>query len=221
VTGSDASVTVANNLTVSGDITVAGTLVGTVSQATVADTVKSVDANGVDLEHFVTFVNSSDSSTTANALRTDGGISYNPSTNVLSTIASQANYADLAERYEADQPMEAGDVVKIGGDKEITKTTEALDTQVFGVISTSPAYRMNADAGVDATHPYVSLAGRVPCKVIGAVRKGDRLVSSDQPGVAQVVNTLDDTSVYAVIGRSLESNADTQIKSIEIVVGRN
>jgi hypothetical protein len=80
---------------------------------------------------------------------------------------------------------------------------------------------MNADAGTDQTHPYVALAGRVPCKVKGAVNKGDRLISSDQPGVAQVVNTLDDTSVYAVIGRSLESNADAQIKSVEIVVGRN
>ena len=221
VTGSDASVTVANDLTVSGDIVVAGTLVGTVSQATVADTVKSIDANGVDLEHFVTFVNSSDSSSTANALRTDGGLSYNPSTNVLSTTASAAQYSDLAERYEADQPMQPGDVVKIGGDKEITKTTQQGDEQVFGVISTAPAYRMNADAGTHETHPYVALSGRVPCKVKGAVRKGDRLISSAEPGVAEAINTLEDTTIYAVIGRSLETNTDEMVKYVEIAVGRN
>jgi hypothetical protein len=139
----------------------------------------------------------------------------------LHATATSAQYSDLAERYEADQPMEPGDVVKIGGDKEITKTSELADTQVFGVVSTAPAYRMNADAGTDQTHPYVALSGRVPCKVKGAVNKGDRLISSDEPGVAQAINTLEDTSHYAVIGRSLESNAEQEIKYIEIVVGRN
>ena len=80
---------------------------------------------------------------------------------------------------------------------------------------------MNKDAGTDQTHPNVALSGRVPCKVKGAVNKGDRLIASDQPGVAQAVNTLDDTSIYAVIGRSLESSTEEQIKYIEIVVGRN
>ena len=160
-------------------------------------------------------------STTANGLRTDGGISYNPSTNVLSTTASTAQYADLAERYEADEIMQPGDVVKIGGNKEITKTTVQGDQEVFGVISSTPAYSMNKDAGTDETHPNVALSGRVPCKVKGAVNKGDRLISSDEPGVAQAVNTLDDTSIYAVIGRSLESNTEEQIKYVEIVVGRN
>ncbi len=139
----------------------------------------------------------------------------------LHATATSAQYSDLAERYESDQPMESGDVVKIGGDKEITKTTSQADEQVFGVISTQPAYRMNADAGEDSTHPYVALSGRVPCKVKGAVNKGDRLISSDEPGIAQAINTLTDTSIYAIVGRSLESNTQEQIKYIEIVVGRN
>ena len=104
---------------------------------------------------------------------------------------------------------------------EITKTTSQADAQVFGVISTQPAYRMNADAGEDSTHPYVALSGRVPCKVKGPVNKGDRLISSDEPGIAQAINTLTDTSIYAIVGRSLESNTQEQIKYIEIVVGRN
>ena len=209
IRASDASVVIPNPI------------IGTVNQATVADTVKTVDADGDNASYFVTFVNSQDSSTTANALKVDGGLSYNPSTNILSTTASAAQYSDLAERYEADQPMEPGDVVKIGGNKEITKTTQQGDDQVFGVISTAPAYSMNADAGTDQTHPYVALSGRVPCKVKGAVRKGDRLISSDEPGVAQAINNLKDTSIYAIIGRSLQTNLNEAVKYIEIAVGRN
>ena len=37
-----------------------------------------------------------------------------------------------------------------------------------------PGFEMNAGAGTDATHPSVALAGRVPCKVIGKVVKGQR-----------------------------------------------
>ena len=209
IRASDASVVIPNPI------------IGTVNQATVADTVKTVDADGDNATYFLTLVNSQDSSTTANALKVDGGLSYNPSTNILSTTASAAQYSDLAERYEADQPMEPGDVVKIGGDKEITKTTQQGDQEVFGVISTAPAYSMNADAGTDQTHPYVALSGRVPCKVKGAVRKGDRLISSSEPGVAQAVNTPEETTIYAIIGRSLETNTDETIKYVEIAVGRN
>lgn len=209
IRASDASVVIPN------------TIIGTVNQATVADTVKTVDADGDNASYFLTFVNSQDSSTTANSLKVDGGLSYNPSTNILATTASAAQYSDLAERYEADEPMQPGTVVKIGGTKEITKTTTQGDEQVFGVISTAPAYRMNDLAGEDSTHPHVALSGRVPCRVKGAVRKGDRLISSDEPGIAQAINTLEDTTIYAVIGRALETNLETTVKYIEIVVGRN
>ena len=209
IRASDASVVIPN------------TIIGTVNQATVADTVKTVDADGDNASYFLTFVNSQDSSTTANSLKVDGGLSYNPSTNILATTASAAQYSDLAERYEADEPMQPGTVVKIGGTKEITKTTTQGDEQAFGVISTAPAYRMNDLAGEDSTHPHVALSGRVPCRVKGAVRKGDRLISSDEPGIAQAINTLEDTTIYAVIGRALETNLETTVKYIEIVVGRN
>ena len=199
-------------------LVVPSTIQGTISQA---ETVSTVDADGDNASYFLTFVNSQDSSTTANALKVDGGLSYNPSTNILATTASAAQYSDLAERYEADEPMQPGTVVKIGGNKEITKTTTQGDEQVFGVISTAPAYRMNDLAGEDSTHPHVALSGRVPCRVKGAVRKGDRLISSDEPGIAQAINTLEDTTIYAVIGRALETNLENAVKYIEIVVGRN
>ena len=139
-------------------------------------------------------------------------------------IATSAEYADLAERYEADAEYEAGTVVKIGGEKEITQTTDELDHDVFGIISTSPGFEMNAGAGTDATHPFVALAGRVPCKVIGKVTKGDRLISSDTPGHAKAWNP-GPTPGYAlglewsIIGRALESKDTEEAGTIEAVVG--
>ena len=103
--------------------------------------------------------------------------------------ATAAQYSDLAERYAADAKYAPGTVVKIGGDKEITQTTENGEDHVFGIVSTAPGFEMNSAAGPDATHPYIALAGRVPCKVIGEISKGDRLVSSEVPGHARVENS--------------------------------
>ena len=91
-----------------------------------------------------------------------------------------------------------------GGDKEITVANIEATTKVAGVISTAPAYMMNSEAGNDATHPYVALAGRVPCKVEGPIAKGDLLVASDVPGYAK-------SSAFvggAVIGKALENHND-------------
>lgn len=76
---------------------------------------------------------------------------------------------------------------------------------------------MNAGAGSDATHPFVALAGRVPCKVIGPVNKGDRLVSSTTPGHAQAEKKGD--TIRSIIGRSLESKDSDEAGTVEVVVG--
>jgi len=132
--------------------------------------------------------------------------------------ATQAQYADVAERYAADAVMEAGDVVTIGGEAEITKTTKDSDSFVFGVISDKPALQMNSKAGSDETHPYVALLGRTPCKVIGRCSKGDRLVSSSTPGVARAADGGEDP--HAIIGRALASKQYDEVGLVEIVIGR-
>ncbi len=114
----------------------------------------------------------------------------------------QAAYADLAERFESDQPYEQGTVVELGGEKEITAVVDELSESVFGVISTGAAYLMNARAGSDETHPAVAVNGRVPVNVIGRVRKGDRLVSAGN-GYARSAKRQELTA-FNVIGRSLE-----------------
>jgi hypothetical protein len=132
----------------------------------------------------------------------------------FSGVATEAQYADLAEIYSADAEYEPGTVVKIGGDAEITQTTEHADVDVFGVISTAPAYLMNKDAeGLP-----VALQGRVPVKVIGKIRKGERLVSSDVPGVAWALGD-DAYNSRAIIGRALQSKEDGDAGVIEAVIG--
>ena len=108
--------------------------------------------------------------------------------------ATQAQYADLAERFESDQPYEVGTVVALGGEKEITASAEAANNNVFGVISGKAAYLMNAGAGTDETHPAVAMQGRVPVKVEGECRRGDRLISAGN-GIARAANEGDSNSV--------------------------
>jgi len=117
----------------------------------------------------------------------------------------QSTFADLAERYAADAVYEPGTVLVIGGDKEVTTTATYADTRVAGIVSKNPAYRMNSGAGTDESHPYIALKGRVPCKVIGPVKKGDLLVTSVHPGYA-----CTGQSVFggAVIGKALEDKSE-------------
>ena len=132
--------------------------------------------------------------------------------------ATSAEYADVAERFAADCCLEPGDVVVLGGECEITKSTIAKDRTVVGVISGHPAFEMNAGAGDNLSHPFVALSGRVDVRVIGLVSKGDRLVTSDVPGVARVTDA-EYSNWETVIGRSLV-NKDTEEEGlIEIIVG--
>ena len=148
------------------------------------------------------------------------GINMNTTTDYkFRGTATSAEYADLAERYASDQPYEAGTVVRLGGTHEITQTLQAGDTDVFGIVSTAPGFEMNSAAGTDATHPFVALAGRVPCKVIGLVAKGQRLVSSNTPGHAMVAPDGTGANWQEIIGRALESKNTEEAGIIEVVVG--
>jgi hypothetical protein len=131
----------------------------------------------------------------------------------------QAQYADLAERFETDRPYDPGTVVALGGVKEITAAADELSEEVFGVISTRAAYLMNGSAGSDETHPPVAVNGRVPVRVIGQVRKGDRLVAAGN-GLARS-GARNEISPFNVIGRSLEDKLDTGEGTIEAIVKLN
>jgi hypothetical protein len=136
--------------------------------------------------------------------------------NQVFATATTALYADVAERFAADEVLEPGTVVELGGVKEITRSTQDLSDNVFGVISTRPAYTMNGGAGENDTHPPVAMTGRVPVKCVGTVRKGDRLVSAGD-GVARAAGPGEATA-FNVIGRSLENKTTMDIGAIEAIV---
>ena len=138
---------------------------------------------------------------------------------VFSGKATTAQYADLAEMYCADANYPPGTVVEFGGTSEITITTASHSTQVAGIISTNPAYLMNSILACEVNALEVALVGRVPCSVVGTIRKGDRLVSSKIPGVAQAVTT-DLYQPGCIIGKALEEYNSTDPGVIEVAVGR-
>lgn len=127
-----------------------------------------------------------------------------------------ATYADLAERFEADSYYDAGTVVEIGGDKEVTAVQYELSEDVFGVISDTAAYLMNGAAGNDVTHPPVAVSGRVQVKVNGAVKKGQRLVSAGK-GIARAAKPGEATA-FNTIGRSLVDKTDNGVGTVLAMV---
>lgn len=136
--------------------------------------------------------------------------------NTVFATATTALYADVAERFAADEIMAPGTVVELGGVAEITKSTQDLSESVFGVISTRAAYLMNSGAGSDETHPPVAMTGRVPVRVRGAVKKGDRLVSAGD-GLARSANPGEATP-FNTIGRALVDKTSTDIGMVEAIV---
>lgn len=130
-----------------------------------------------------------------------------------------AQYADLAERFESDRPYNAGTVVALGGSAEITAVVDDLSEDVFGVISTRAAYLMNDGAGSNETHPPVAVSGRVPVRVIGKIKKGDRLVSAGN-GLARSASK-NELTPWNVIGRSLQDKYDNSEGTVEAIVKLN
>ena len=158
---------VTGNLTGNADSATTATSATSATTATTATNVTSTANNSTNETVYVTFV---DGQTGSQGIETDTGLTYNPSTNTLTTTvfsgtASSAEYADVAERFQADAIYTPGTVVALGGAEEITRVNEELSDQVFGVISYKPAYMMNAGLRTETSAP-VAVAGRVPVRVL-------------------------------------------------------
>ena len=126
----------------------------------------------------------------------------------------QATYADLAENYAADATYEPGTVLAFGGEQEVTLANAFDSTKVAGVVTTNPAYSMNAALEAEYV-AEIALQGRVPCKVIGPIEKGDLMVSASN-GHATANN---DARAGTIIGKALE-NFSGDFGVIEVAVGR-
>lgn len=169
--------------------------------------------------NFTDIIVSGDILPTANATSDIGSLT-NQFGDIYGT-AYRARYADLAERYAADKVYDYGTVMVFGGEKEITASTQLHQTRIAGVISENPALCMNETAGDNLTHPYIALQGRVPCKVIGSVKKGDTLVASDVAGHAIAwTDTENDPRMTAYIGIAIEDKSSLEAGFVEVKVGK-
>jgi hypothetical protein len=207
----------------SGTVTAnAATLTGTVLNATVVTTsITSTGAlnSGSITSGFGTIDIGTDAITCGGIVNANanGVGNIGSSTTYFNTVfakATSAQYADLAEKYTADAEYAPGTVVVFGGSAEVTVDAVDGDRRVAGVVSTNPSYIMNA--GCEGTNvATVALTGRVPCFVVGPVRKGDLMVAA---GLGRA-RAEADPRVGTVIGKALEDH-DGAEGTIEVVVGR-
>jgi hypothetical protein len=142
----------------------------------------------------------------------------NLNANYFQGVATSALFADLAEKYLPDQEYEVGTVVSVGGDAEVTACS--LFDRAFGAVSANPAFKMNEGlvGGV-----YIALKGRVPVKVVGTVKKGDKLIAADNgcAGVASALlknQTLKASSFPDTFAIALESSDDEGVKLVEAII---
>ena len=142
-------------------------------------------------------VDATSANTASKVVARDG--SGNFSAGVITATATAARYADLAEKYSTDSELDAGTVVQFGGDAEVHACNIEGTHAVAGVISTDPAYLMNAEGEGQA----VALTGRVPCKVSGPVATGDLLVASSLDGHAKSDNNA---RAGTIVGKAIGSN---------------
>ena len=105
--------------------------------------------------------------------------------------ATASQYADLAEKYLADDVYEVGTVMVIGGKAEVTKCS--YGNRAIGVVSENPGFMMNKDLEGGT---YVALKGRVPVKIFGEVKKGQYLVAG--PSGQAVMSIVNNADVFAV-----------------------
>ena len=212
-----AGLTSVTSTTFVGGLTGAATTAGTVTTAAQGNITSVGTLTALTVSGAIT-VNSSNAVTAIVNGGTTGVGNIGASGAAFNTVfakATTAQYADLAENYEADAEYAPGTVLEFGGDKEVTLALESGSTRVAGVVSTNPAYLMNSELAAEHV-VAIALQGRVPCRVVGAVAKGDMMVSAGN-GAARADNAA---RAGTVIGKSLENFSGAE-GTIEVVVGRN
>jgi len=208
-TATVSSLTANNNITLGGSIIDTGALsIQTGSNGNI-----SLEPNGTGVIVVTKDIRNGQANATGN---------IGSSTSYFNTVfakATSAQYADLAERYQADFEYEPGTVLVFGGEYEVTQSTKDHDTAIAGVVSTNPAYIMNATLQTPNS-VSVALSGRVPCRVLGPVDKGTVLVSGHIAGTAQAIDHSK-AMLGSVVGKAMQAIADNSVQLIEISVGRN
>ena len=137
--------------------------------------------------------------------------------NIVHATSTSAQYADLAERYAADMQLSVGEVVMLGGAEEVTRCDTDACNSVFGVVSQSPAFLMNSQAGNNDSHPMIALKGRVLVKIKGKGEAGDRIVSAGN-GEARVAS-IEECTTFNTLGRLIKHKYNEDTALTECVIG--
>jgi hypothetical protein len=125
--------------------------------------------------------------------------------------------ADFAEMLPAVQGLEPGDVLVIGPDGQLTRSTEPYQASVAGVYSTKPGFvgGQPVEGEVAGAIP-LAVVGVVPVKASaenGPIRPGDLLTASSTPGYAMKASplTVNGVTFYpggVIIGKALQGLDD-------------
>jgi len=132
----------------------------------------------------------------------------NIAANLFQGTATQARYADLAEKYTTAEELEPGTVVTVCAHEDHEVEAASVGTIAIGVVSTDPAVMMNSEA----EGQYIGLKGRLPVRVIGAVKKGQEVYVNDNGCASTAING------GSLVGVALESNSDEGEKLVECVL---
>ncbi len=145
---------------------------------------------------------------------------------VVADAAYSSAGADFAEVLPAAAGLEPAEVLVIGPDGKLTRSSRPFQTNVVGVYSTKPGF-------VGGSGPDSDLTGKIPLAVVGivpvkasaengAIHPGDSLTSSATPGHAMRADsiTVDGITFYpsgVIIGKALE-NLDKGSGVIQMLV---
>jgi len=128
--------------------------------------------------------------------------------------------ADLAEMLPAVEDLEPGDVLVIGPDGKLARSSEAYSTAVVGVYSTKPGFVGGSDEdGIDPGKVPLAVVGVAPAKVSaenGPIAPGDLLTTSTTPGHAMKAT---EPKVGTILGKALgELESGTGVIDVLIIL---
>jgi hypothetical protein len=126
---------------------------------------------------------------------------------LFSGTATQARYADLAEKYSTAEDLPAGTAVAVSYNDDAEVHPASASDLCIGVVSTDPAYMMNSEA----EGQYIGLKGRLPVRVKGAVKKGQAVYAMAE-GVCTTIATT------SLVGVALETDLSEGEKLVECVL---
>ena len=182
---------------------------GTVLQDTGANLTWATATNTLAVVGNLSVRNITTTSNNSYDIGASGAVYANVWATTFRGTTTQAQYADLAEIYDTDEEYAVGTVIVVGGDCEVTACTTDSNVSVAGVISEKPGLLMNDKGRGQA----IALRGKVPVLIIGAITRGDLIVTSAERGCGRSAGTAPEFKAVA-FAIALESNESDSVKSV-------